>query len=209
MLEGLREVCRQLLVLAGLSLFLEVLLPGGNLKKYTQFVMGLLLVAAMLNPLLGLTRGLAPEIKASVFTDMRRLLTVDGVDEVDSQTQQIVAAGSNLAAGARAQAAQELADGLEKQISSLVGLTDGVEACAVEVNLAVDQLYEAAEADSWHNWGQVIIVLTVEEARQAQAEGISRTVRQTVADFYDIEAAAVQVSVASFGSQLPEDEPAK
>lgn len=40
MLEGLREVCRQLLVLAGLSLFLEVLLPGGNLKKYTQFVMG-------------------------------------------------------------------------------------------------------------------------------------------------------------------------
>lgn len=206
MLEGLREVCRQLLVLAGLSLFLEVLLPGGNLKKYTQFVMGLLLVAAMLNPLLGLTRGLAPEIKASVFTDMRRLLTVD---EVDSQTQQIVAAGSNLAAGARAQAAQELADGLEKQISSLVGLTDGVEACAVEVNLAVDQLYEAAEADSWHNWGQVIIVLTVEEARQAQAEGISRTVRQTVADFYDIEAAAVQVSVASFGSQPPEKEAAK
>ncbi len=212
MLEGLREVCRQLLVLAGLSLFLEVLLPGGNLKKYTQFVMGLLLVAAMLNPLLGLTRGLAPEIKASVFTDMRRLLTVDGVDEVDSvdsQTQQIVAAGSNLAAGARAQAAQELADGLEKQISSLVGLTDGVEACTVEVNLAVDQLYEAAEADSWHNWGQVIIVLTVEEARQAQAEGISWTVRQTVADFYDIEAAAVQVSVASFGSQPPEKEAAK
>lgn len=206
MLEGLREVCRQLLVLAGLSLFLEVLLPGGSLKKYTQFVMGLLLVAAMLNPLLGLTRGLAPEIKASVFTDMRRLLTVDGVD---SQTEQIVTAGSNLAAGARAQAAQELADGLEKQISSLVGLTDGVEACTVEVNLAVDQLYEEAEADSWHNWGQVIIVLTVEEARQAQAEGISRTVRQTVADFYDIEAAAVQVSVASFGSRLPESEPAK
>ena len=67
MLDGLREVCRQLLVLAGLSLFLEVLLPSGSLKKYTQFVMGLLLVAAMLNPLLGLTRGLAPEIKASVL----------------------------------------------------------------------------------------------------------------------------------------------
>lgn len=203
MLDGLREVCRQLLVLAGLSLFLEVLLPSGSLKKYTQFVMGLLLVAAMLNPLLGLTRGLAPEIKASVFTDMQRLLADDG------QTEQIVAAGSNLASGARAQAAQELAAGLEKQIASLVGLADGVEACTVEVNLAADLLYEAAEADSWHNWGQVIIVLTVEEARQAQAEGISRTVRQTVADFYDIEAAAVQVSVASFSSQLPAVEPAE
>ena len=203
MLDGLREVCRQLLVLAGLSLFLEVLLPSGSLKKYTQFVMGLLLVAAMLNPLLGLTRGLAPEIKASVFTDMQRLLADDG------QTEQIVAAGSNLASGARAQAAQELAAGLEKQIASLVGLADGVEACRVEVNLDADLLYEAAETDSWHNWGQVIIVLTVEEARQAQAEGISRTVRQTVADFYDIEAAAVQVSVASFSSQLPAAEPAE
>lgn len=203
MLDGLREVCRQLLVLAGLSLFLEVLLPSGSLKKYTQFVMGLLLVAAMLNPLLGLTRGLAPEIKASVFTDMQRLLADDG------QTEQIVAAGSNLASGARAQAAQELAAGLEKQIASLVGLADGVEACTVEVNLDADLLYEAAEADSWHNWGQVIIVLTVEEARQAQAEGISRTVRQTVADFYDIDAAAVQVSVASFSSQLPAAEPAE
>ena len=50
----------------------------------------LLLVAAMLNPLLGLTRGLAPEIKASVFTDMQRVLADDG------QTEQIVAAGSNL-----------------------------------------------------------------------------------------------------------------
>lgn len=204
MLDGLREVCRQLLVLAGLSLFLEVLLPGGSLKKYTQFVMGLLLVAAMLNPLLGLTRGLAPQIKASVFTDMQRLLAADGAE---GQTEQIVAAGSNLATGARAQAAQELAAGLEKQISSLVGLAEGVEACTVEVNLAADMLYEAAEADSWHNWGQVIIVLTVEEARQAQAEAISRTVRQTVADFYDIEAAAVQVSVASFGGQKPEEGP--
>ncbi len=150
MLDGLREVCRQ------------VLLPSGSLKKYTQFVMGLLLVAAMLNPLLGLTRGLAPEIKASVFTDMQRLLADDG------QTEQIVAAGSNLASGARAQAAQELAAGLEKQIASLVGLADGVEACTVEVNLDADLLYEAAEADSWHNWGQVIIVLTVEEARQGK-----------------------------------------
>ena len=57
LVEGLTEVCRQILILAGLSLFLEVLLPGGSLKKYTQFVMGLLLVAALLNPLLGLTRG--------------------------------------------------------------------------------------------------------------------------------------------------------
>ena len=51
---------------------------------------------------------------------------------------------------------------------------------------------------SWHNWGQVFIVLTVEQARQEQADNIGRAVRQTVADFYDIEPAAVQVSIASY-----------
>ena len=35
LVEGLTEVCRQVLVLAGLSLFLEVLLPGGFKKIYT------------------------------------------------------------------------------------------------------------------------------------------------------------------------------
>ncbi len=141
LVEGLTEVCRQVLVLAGLSLFLEVLLPGGNLKKYTQFVMGLLLVAALLNPLLGLTRGLAPEVKASVFSDMQQILS----GQADT-TEQIVTAGSNLADGVRAQAAQELASG------------------------------------------------------QEQAENIGRAVRQTVADFYDIEPAAVQVSIANYQS---------
>ncbi len=176
LVEGLTEVCRQVLVLAGLSLFLEVLLPGGNLKKYTQFVMGLLLVAALLNPLLGLTRGLAPEVKASVFSDMQQILS----GQADT-TEQIVTAGSNLADGVRAQAAQELASGLERQMNA-------------------DLLYDAAEQGGWHNWGQVIIVLTVEQARQEQAENIGRAVRQTVADFYDIEPAAVQVSIANYQS---------
>ena len=195
LVEGLTEVCRQVLVLAGLSLFLEVLLPGGSLKKYTQFVMGLLLVAALLNPLLGLTRGLAPEVKASVFSDMQQILS----GQADT-TEQIVTAGSNLADGVRAQAAQELANGLERQIASLVGLAAGVENCTVEVSLNADLLYDAAEQGGWHNWGQVIIVLTVEQARQEQAENIGRAVRQTVADFYDIEPAAVQVSIANYQS---------
>ncbi len=193
-IEGLSEVCRQVLVLAGLSLFLEVLLPGGNLKKYSQFVMGLLLVAALLNPLLGLGRGLAPEIKASVFRDMRQLLAEDGT------TQQIITAGSNLAEGAKSQAAQELAQGLERQIASLIGLAEGVADCTVEVDLNADLLYDTAGQEGWHNWGQVIIVLTVEQARREQTEGICRQVRQTVADFYDIDPAMVQISVASYTS---------
>ena len=196
LIDGLTEVCRQVLLLAGLSLFLEVLLPGGNLKKYSQFVMGLLLVATLLNPLLGLTRGLAPEIEASVFRDMRQLLAGD---DKDSSTEQIITAGSNLADGAKAQAAQELASGLERQIASLVGLASGVEDCTVEVNLYADLLYDTGEQNSWHNWGQVIIVLTIEQSRLEQAENIGSQVRQTVADFYDIEPAAVQVSVASYG----------
>ena len=194
LVDTLSELCRELLVLAGLSLFMEVLLPVGELKKYAQFVMGLLVVAAMLNPLLGFTKGLAPSIAAEVFTDRLGAELEKELSGRQDNTQQIIAAGSSLDDSARIAAAQQLTDSLERQIGSLCSLAIGVEGSQVQV-----ELNEAALAgDGGHNWGRIIIVLTVASDAAVDKEAICREIRQTVADFYDIELAAVQVSVAEY-----------
>jgi stage III sporulation protein AF len=189
----LSEVCRQVLTIAGLSLFLEVWLPGGGMKKCTRFVMGLLLVAVLLNPLLGLADRLAPEVTASVFADFSDSAGKDN-------TQQIVAAGSDLSGRAYVQAAESLAADLERQIGALVRIREGVEDCRVQVELN-DGLLGGEDfyaSGSGNNWGQVIIVLTVAEDKVGETEQIRDGVRQTVAAFYDIDAENIQVSIASY-----------
>ncbi len=192
--EGLSEICRQLLMLAGLSLFMEVLLPGGELKKYAQFVMGLLVVAALLNPLLGLTKGLAPDVVAKVFMDT---FAEAAQADIRDNTDDIITAGSSLDSSAQIVAAQQLADSLERQIASLCSLAAGVEDSRVQVELNDD--ITAGSGGVGHNWGRVIIVLTVAADAQTEKETVCREIRQTVADFYDIEPGAVQVSVAEYG----------
>jgi stage III sporulation protein AF len=190
----LSEICRQVLTISGLSLFLEVWLPSGGMKKCTRFIMGLLLVAVMLNPLLGLADRLVPEVTASVFADF-------GAGH-DDNTQQIVAAGSELSGRSYVRAAEGLTADLERQIGALVSIREGVEDCRVQVELN-DGLLGGKDLDystgnGSNNWGQVIIVLTVAEDKVGEIEQIRDGVRQTVAAFYDIEPENIQVSIASY-----------
>lgn len=195
MVEALASVCRQVLVIAGLSLFLDVLLPGGSFRKYTQFVMGLLLVAVLLNPLLGIAGQDLPQVTAGVFSS---------VAFPPDNSGEIIAAGAGMTADAVSQAEVELADSLARQIRSLIVLTDGVEDGRVEVQLSD----EALLADHWtgdaHNWGQVVIVLTVAADRAAEGAALCSSVRRSVADFYDIDENMIQVSLASYGGSPPE-----
>lgn len=189
MVEALSAVCRQLLIIAGLSLFLDVLLPGGTFRKYTQFVMGLLMVVVLLNPLLGLAGYGLPQVTAGVFSSI----------SPQDNSAGIIAAGAGMAADAAGRAEEDLAEGLARQISSLITLTDGVDESRVEVKLADGVLSGGLSADA-HNWGQVIIVLTVAADRAADAELLCGRVRRSVADFYDIDESMVQVSLAGYDS---------
>lgn len=192
MVAALSVVCRQLLIIAGLSLFLDVLLPGGAFRRYTQFVMGLLMVSVLLNPLLGLYGQDLPQVTADVFSSI----------SPPDDTAAIIAAGAGMNAAAAAEAGEELAQDLARQIRSLILLTDGVEDGNVQVELSDTALLGVA-VDDEHNWGRVIIVLTVAADKAADAGALCGRVRRSVAELYGISEGMVQVSVAGYGAAPP------
>ncbi|MDI6709681.1 MAG: stage III sporulation protein AF [Thermoanaerobacterales bacterium] len=128
-LEALHVLVRELVVLAVLALFLELLLPAGDMRRYVRMVFGLLVIVAVVQAAAGPWRGLAQEFSA---------LSV----------QSVPAAGDALDDGrrlweenqARAQAGYR--DGLAKQIKALAAFNPHLEVRHVEVRLA-----EGAEAD--------------------------------------------------------------
>lgn len=179
LVDILTQVARQALILSGLTLFLEVMLPAGQVKKYARLVMGLLLAGALLSPVFDAGGG---AVSASIFV------------APPDNTEAIIAAGSNLSEQAEREAEQELAAEVEQQLAAFSELQEGVAKAEVNVELA-----SSAEM-SGHNWGRVVILLSVAEDETAQAQAIAESVRRSVAAFYDLAESAVQVSVASYAA---------
>lgn len=175
------SVARQALVLCGLTLFLEVLLPQGGMKKTARLVMGLLVLGALLTPMAALyDEGVA--VTADIFLPPQ------------DNTEEIITAGGRLAGQAADKAAESLAADIERQLSKFVALQDGVTDCEVEIQLMSGDLAE----DLGYNWGRVTILLSVDEQQGGAAE-IADKVRQSVAAFYDLSEAEVRVSVVEYG----------
>ena len=181
LVDVVSAVARQALVLCGLALFLEVLLPNGGMKKTARLVMGLLVLGALLTPVAALyDEGVA--VTANIFLPPQ------------DNTEEIIAAGGRLAGRAADEAAESLAADIERQLSKFVALQNGVADCEVQVQLASEDL----AVDQGHNWGRVTILLSVDE-RQGDAAEIAAKVRQSVAAFYDLSEAEVRVSVIEYG----------
>ncbi len=180
LVDILAGVARQALILAGLALFLEVLLPQGQIKKYARLVLGLLLAGALLSPFWAHAPG---AVSAAIFV------------APPDNTEAILAAGSDLSRRAEEAAQKELAAEVERQLAAFVTLREGVAAADVEVELA-----EASGQELGHNWGRVVILLNVAETAAAPPQEIAAAVRRSVAAFYDLDESAVQVSVAAYAA---------
>ncbi|HIU10733.1 MAG TPA: stage III sporulation protein AF [Candidatus Avidehalobacter gallistercoris] len=179
LVDILTAVTRQALILSGLALFLEVMLPAGQVKKYARLVMGLLLAGALLAPLCDMRGG---AVSASIFV------------APPDNTEAIIAAGSNLSEQAEREAEQELVAEVEQQLTAFSELQEGVVKAEVNVELA-----EGNEMPG-HNWGRVVILLSVADGENVQAQAIADSVKRSVAAFYDLDENAVQVSVASYAA---------
>lgn len=179
LVDILTAVTRQVLILSGLALFLEVLLPAGQIKKYARLVMGLLLAGALLAPACDMGGG---AVSAAIFV------------APPDNTEAIIAAGTDLSEQAEVEAEQELAAEVAQQLAAFSELQEGVKNAEVTVELA-----DGSEM-SGHNWGRVVILLSVADEQAAEAQAVAASVRRSVAAFYDLEESAVQVSVASYAA---------
>lgn len=189
--EFLSELARRALVISGLALFLEVLLPKGSLRKYARLVLGIMLVGALAEPVLDFLPGKAA-ISAGIFAD---------VPGPADNTEEIIAAGGRLAEAAEAEAAEALAGDLSREIESLVMMQGSVADCEVSVEFADGDFDGAAAAGTGNNRGRVFIMLSVNENAAAQAAEVEQRVKDNVASFYGLPAEAVRVSVLKYGEK--------
>ena len=108
--------------------FLELLLPNSSMQRFIRVIMGLFILLAILNPVIGV-------LETKLSTDQIPALAQTGGTLPDTE---ILTAGTQVA-GKRNQLAQEIyARDLSKQIRAMVMAIDGVANAKVTVSVADD-----------------------------------------------------------------------
>lgn len=197
MVEFFAELARRTLVISGLAVLLEVVLPKGHMKRCTQLVMGVLLLATFIEPVVEiLPQKQEVLVAATIFTDI--------AGDRQDNTEEIIAAGSQFRTMNESEVKEDMAEELSQQIRDLVRENVNVEDCRVEVSFAEDVSEGMAEgaalASTGYAWGQVAIMLAVESEVDEVAAKLAEEVKDKVAVAYDLPGEAVSVSWVVYGS---------
>jgi len=122
--EVIRSLVQNLVVIIILAMFLEMLLPAGEMRKYVKMVMGLLIIIAVVQSVGDLTRW-------DYHTDLPSL-----TQKTDEETVSgIMEAGKIISGEQRQKAVKQYKEGLEGQIMALTG--SGKEATVLDVEVNV------------------------------------------------------------------------
>ncbi|MCL2336919.1 MAG: stage III sporulation protein AF [Firmicutes bacterium] len=200
-MDVLRQLIQTIVVLVILAVFIEMLLPLGDMRRYVKMVLGLLIIVAVLQTVAGvLGSGLAGKIPA--VTESFALRNTPPLED-------IMAAGQSIAAANRREAAQYYTQGIERQVLSLAELNNDLHAVKASVTLrensdeingitifcSVKSIQPQAPADI-----QPIIIGTTGEATgKSGAKPSAAEVRaaadlaNVVANFYNLRAEQVQI----------------
>lgn len=182
-MEILTGMVKQLLVLAVLALFLELLLPGGALRGYVQVVVGLLFVVVLLS---------------SAGDALRR-------DWGTALPALAIGRGERQEAANGERSLEEYRAGLARQILGLARLHGGLPVVGVEVEL------EREEGARWGRIREIRLVVdpgagatgpaggpvrevTVSPTREGPPAGVGEFAR-VVAGFYHLAPEQVRVTV--------------
>ena len=146
-MEIIADIIRGIAVIILLFVCLELLLPKSELQPYIRMVMGLLLVAAVIYPLAGVSKNIYFD---SVFSDM------------EFQTDQILSAGTQMREDWENTAQQEYTEDINNKIESILLLDKDIidvncdtvigENDNWQVNLQIKTLQENAQKkEKWIN----------------------------------------------------------
>ena len=129
-METLRLLVQNLIVIAVLAVFLEMLLPASQLRSYVKMVMGLLIVVAVLQ-----TAGNV--IKGDWLAEMPDFTVPE--DKTEANIGDIIENGKKLTEANTARAVEEYKKGISRQVSALVGLDGNVEVISTDVVVQEDR----------------------------------------------------------------------
>ncbi len=175
--EVVQTVVRNVAVLVLITLFLQMLLPSGQLAGFVRMIMGLLLLAALINPVLEF---LGREPSLPVFQPAAS----------NAQTEQILQRGQELAGEWQAEASQEYTQGLAQQMEAVALLTPDTSQAQVEL-----ELDEAGNVTG----GQLTIDYSGDEDLNAVRNRLSRSLQQ----YFALPEGALTIMVRSGGRIAP------
>jgi len=173
MLDMISEMVRNIAVLVLLALFVELLIPFGELSRYIRMVMGLVLLAAVLNPVLGMLR-------------QEALLPSFQKEDYSKETAAILERGEELSAQMEELALSEYEQSTVSQIGALTSLIDGVK--SVEAS---------AEIDS--QGGVRKVSLLVVKTASVSEEALKTKIIDTISRFYGIDPSKFEISISEEG----------
>jgi stage III sporulation protein AF len=124
----LRLLVQNLIIIVTLAVLLEMLLPSGEMRRYTRMVLGLMIIVAIIQAVSGISRG-------SLFGEINEF-TWRGPGQ--SGTVNILEQGRKIDEDNRKQALEQYRKGIERQVSALAGLDGRVRLVAAEVKLNDD-----------------------------------------------------------------------
>ncbi len=129
-METLRLLVQNLIIIVVLAIFLEMLLPEGEMRRYTKMVMGLMVIVAVVQAIGGITRG-------NLFSDIEEYAWRVPPGPVPAAADAL-GQGRKLHEDNRKQALEQYKKGLEKQISALVGLDGRLSLVGADINVEDD-----------------------------------------------------------------------
>ena len=172
MMDTLVMIVKSLVILAFLSLFLEMLLPAGSTKKYAKFVMGLLMLVVMINPILQLAH-----------SDLPKVISVDEVTAAGASTDDILAEGEALRQGMEEGALSTYENEMAAAVQDELADFDNVKAVTVQLGK------EGEEVQS------VDLLVTLESSsNDGGAAAIRKKAESVLAEKFGLQAADIRVS---------------
>lgn len=128
-METLRVLVQNLIILVILAVLLEMLLPGGEMRRYIKMVLGLMVIVAVIQGINGLSAG-------SLFKEVNEYTWRSG--GAGSEKIDILDKGKKIDAENKKKALDQYKSGLEKQVSGLAGLDGKIKLSGTEVKLQDD-----------------------------------------------------------------------
>lgn len=157
-MEAVRLLVQNLIVIVVLAVFLEMLLPVSELRRYVKMVMGLLIIIAVLQTAGGLA-------KNDWLADLPEFSAAS--EPGGARVENIIEDGKKITEKNRQQALEEYKKGISRQVSALAGLDGRFSVIGAEVSVN--------ENHSEKNFGQIKeikLVIGKQSGKPAQKSGI-------------------------------------
>ncbi|MFZ5647828.1 MAG: stage III sporulation protein AF [Bacillota bacterium] len=125
----MRVLVQNLIIIMVLSVLLEMLLPNGEMRRYTRMVFGLMVIVAVIQAANGISGG-------GLFKDIEEYAWRGGPEA--SKKVDILEKGRELDAANKKKALEQYRKGIEKQVSALTGMDSRMKPAAVDVKIQDD-----------------------------------------------------------------------